>query len=365
MTRPKHLGGLGFKDLELFNLCLLARQSWRILQQPNSLSARILKAVYFPSSSILEAGLGSHPLQIWRSILDGREVMVQGLIRRIGDGSTTNIWLDNWLPRDNMLRPIVALKPNPPQQLSELIDETQATWREELIREFFLPVDAAAILSIPVCTSRQNDFWAWHYDHSGIFTVKSAYGMLMVTKIHRENYLEGNPGPSNAEAEEKGWSSLWKTSIPSKVRVFLWRLARQSLPTADLLHHRNMSQSSSCSICGAVDSWKHSLMECNMAASVWVLADDLLVEHMLMNTEPSAKQWLFDMLETLPHDQFTRLTVTLWAIWTARRKAIHEEIFQSPLSTHTFINSYLSELRSLEKPLSNAASRLHNPPEKN
>jgi hypothetical protein len=106
-------------------------------------------------------------------------------------------------------------------------------------------------------------------------------------------------------------------------------------------------------------------MECNMAASVWVLADDLLVEHMLMNTEPSAKQWLFDMLETLPHDQFTRLTVTLWAIWTARRKAIHEEIFQSPLSTHTFINSYLSELRSLEKPLSNAASRLHNPPEKN
>jgi hypothetical protein len=243
--------------------------------------------------------------------------------------------------------------------------ETQATWREELICEFFLPMDAAAILSIPVCTRRQNDFWAWHYDHSGVFTVKSAYRMLMVTKMHRENYLEGNPGSSNAEAEEKGWSSLWKTSVPSKVRVFLWRLARQSLPTADLLQHRNMSQSSSCSIYGAVDSWRHSLIECIMSASVWALADDLMVEHMMRNNDPSAKQWLFDMLESLPHDQFTRLTVTLWAIWTARRKAIHEEIFQSPLSTHTFINSYLLELRSLEKPVSNAASRLPNPPEKN
>jgi ribonuclease HI len=93
-----------------------------------------------------------------------------------------------------------------------------------------------------------------------------------------------------------------------------------------------------------------------MAASVWALADGVMVEHMMMNNEPSAKQWLFDMLESLPHDQFTRLTVTLWAIWTARRKAIHEEIFQSPLSTHTFIISYLSELKELGKPTSKSES---------
>jgi hypothetical protein len=35
-------------------------------------------------------------------------------------------------------------------------------------------------------------------------------------KFNKENYFEGNPGSSNAEADAKGWTSLWKTSIPQK-----------------------------------------------------------------------------------------------------------------------------------------------------
>jgi len=174
--------------------------------------------------------------------------------------------------------------------------------------------------------------------------------MMVTTKINRENYFEGNAGSSNTEFGCKGWCSLWKTAVPSKVRVFLWRLAQQSLPIVDVLEHRNMASSYVCSLCGVVDSWKHSLVECNMAASVWALSDEVMVEHMMSIGEPNAKNWLFSLIESLPHEQFTQLTITLWAIWTARRKAIHEEIFQSPLSTHGFINSYLEDLKSIAKP---------------
>jgi ribonuclease HI len=60
--------------------------------------------------------------------------------------------------------------------------------------------------------------------------------------------------------------------------------------------------------------------------------------------EPSAKSWLFTMIKTLNHDDLTRCLVTLWAVWFARRKAIHEELFQSPLSTHCFVESFLRDL---------------------
>jgi hypothetical protein len=46
-----------------------------------------------------------------------------------------------------------------------------------------------------------------------------------------------------------------------------------------------------------------------------------------------------------------RAGVILWAIWTVRRKAIHEEVFQSPVSIHGFIDSFLWELGALAKPM--------------
>jgi len=42
MGRSKAAGGLGFRDLVLFNQALLAKQGWRLIQNPSSLSAQII-----------------------------------------------------------------------------------------------------------------------------------------------------------------------------------------------------------------------------------------------------------------------------------------------------------------------------------
>ncbi|XP_057986580.1 uncharacterized protein LOC131171138 [Hevea brasiliensis] len=69
MCEPKRQGGLGFRDLQAFNMPIVAKQGWRILSKPNSLLARVLKVRYFPHTSFLQAKAGSKPSSGWRNIL--------------------------------------------------------------------------------------------------------------------------------------------------------------------------------------------------------------------------------------------------------------------------------------------------------
>jgi replication fork clamp-binding protein CrfC len=89
------------------------------------------------------------------------------------------------------------------------------------------------------------------------------------------------------------------------------------------------------------DSWKHSLIDCLMARSLWALIDHELDEHLTAHNTSDAKQWIFHLIEL---EDFVKVLVVLWAIWTARRKVIYEEIFQSPLSIFSFLTNYLHEL---------------------
>jgi hypothetical protein len=62
-------------------------------------------------------------------------------------------------------------------------------------------------------------------------------------------------------------------------------------------------------ICGGVDSWRHSLLDCSVARCVWALADEAITEHLCMNEDPNPKQWLFAMMESLSRDDFARVAV--------------------------------------------------------
>ena len=71
---------MGFKEIEKFNDALLAKQVWRMINNPEYLYHRVFKARFFPDYSILEARdsiLGSYA---WKSILSARDVIRRGIV---------------------------------------------------------------------------------------------------------------------------------------------------------------------------------------------------------------------------------------------------------------------------------------------
>jgi hypothetical protein len=146
--------------------------------------------------------------------------MKHGIIRRIGNGETTDPWNDQWIPHDGTLRPVACLTVKSPSHVLEFIDRGTTTWKEEKLQQYMLPMDVELILQIPICTRQHEDFWAWHYDRHGLFSIQSAYRMLVATRDRREAWLDGTASSSNGAMVEKEWTSLWQTPVPAKIKCF-------------------------------------------------------------------------------------------------------------------------------------------------
>ncbi|KAA3479973.1 reverse transcriptase [Gossypium australe] len=150
LCKPKDAGGMGFKNLFLFNKALLAKQVWRILTQPKFLLAKVLKARYHPYSHILSANIGSYPSFTWRSICSAQDLIVNGMLWRVGNGTCINIWDDPWLPgRENNRLSVEKIMPNW-TTVNQLINYETNTWNKELIHNIFYADTATRISSIPI-----------------------------------------------------------------------------------------------------------------------------------------------------------------------------------------------------------------------
>ncbi|KAL4283764.1 hypothetical protein GQ457_16G018170 [Hibiscus cannabinus] len=68
LCQSKAAGGMGFKDLHLFNITLLGKQLWRLLSEPGSLLYRTFRAKYFPDGDLLHASVPACSSFAWKGL---------------------------------------------------------------------------------------------------------------------------------------------------------------------------------------------------------------------------------------------------------------------------------------------------------
>ncbi|KAL0695177.1 hypothetical protein Bca4012_062357 [Brassica carinata] len=270
MCLPKKFGGMGFRDLECFNQALLAKQAWKILTQPHSLLAKFLKSRYFKEVEFLEAPMGDRPSFAWRSLLFGRELLKKGLRPRVGDGLNTRFWLDRWIedPEEGLRAPWIKNQVfDVNLRASSLIDVNSKRWNLSSLEEVFVQGEVKILMRNQPVIERP-DFFTWKFNKSGQMTVKSAYWLASTQKAE-SNIPEAFMDPSINVLKDR----VWKVKTLPKIRVFLWKILSDALPTADLLIARGMKVDNRCQTCGGeLDSVNHLLFECCFARQVWAVS---------------------------------------------------------------------------------------------
>ncbi|PNT60933.1 hypothetical protein BRADI_5g08336v3 [Brachypodium distachyon] len=182
------------------------------------------------------------------------DLLKKGAIWRIGDGTKVRLWRDNWLPKGNL----------------------KATGR--------------------------TDFVAWHYEKTGIFTVRSAYRLGLALKRDEKISGQGSARPNGDRA-----------------LVFTWKLGTESLAVQTNRHKLDVRITPLCRICGdEEEDGYHAVMNCTKARAfrlemrnVW----DIPAEEKLTNIGPD---WVIVRLSQMSKIQRACMLFIWWRAWHLR-----------------------------------------------
>ncbi|XP_027166037.1 uncharacterized protein LOC113766004 [Coffea eugenioides] len=320
MSLDRKEGGLGFHELGAFNTALLGKQVWRLITQPNLLVSKVLKDKYHPKQSLLKCKVAGNASWIWKGLMGARQLVELGIRRRIGNGKSTNIWEDSWLP-DNHQGKVISQKPQGCNLLKveELI--IQKRWNKNLIFKNFSAKEAECILSIPISLTNREDSNYWVHSSNGNYTVRSAYKVQAEGLMEREQVNKEVTGTSWSSNRKKCWKHLWKLNIKNKVKIFLWKCLNQVLPVRQLIFDRTKQGDPICRNCGEQgETIEHALLDCSQVKVVWKMSP--IQWEGLLDQHGNFSRWWDTLLEAtkrIEGNKHISLTANiLWQIWKGR-----------------------------------------------
>ncbi|KAF5454504.1 hypothetical protein F2P56_024162 [Juglans regia] len=241
MSETKEEGGMGFKDLRIFNDALLAKQGWPIITNTDSLLHKLFKAKYFPKNHFLDAGLGNNPSFAWRGIWGTISKLWEGCRWRIGSGRIVKVWKVVWVLGFKGIAEINSVSVIGVEEatMNSLFLPGQTAWDVNKITSMFPPAVALQIMKIVLSEGNQDET-CWTREAHGRYTVKSGY------RFFRSETMKTQRGEaSNTTLLRKLWKAIWKMKLPPKIRVFAWKAVKGVLPTKDNLRKKHVDDFSS------------------------------------------------------------------------------------------------------------------------
>lgn len=123
----------------------------------------------------------------------------------------------------------------------------------------FIERDKNDITNTKLKEDDEQDVVYWKFEHTCIYTVRSAYKMLQERK-----------GKWSSQANHGIWKMLWKIRAPPKVLNLVWHALAGCLPTLVELHYKHVSIKVRCPVCGNDnETISHAFIQCQFARQCW------------------------------------------------------------------------------------------------
>ncbi|XP_026410805.1 uncharacterized protein LOC113306033 [Papaver somniferum] len=238
----KELGGLGFINLETFNIALICKLVWKILTAQEELWVQIMNS---------------------KNIYKCIEIIKRNSIWAVRCGTKVNIWLDNWVigldhppsPAEGLINTVSYI------HVSDLFIQGTRDWNIHPVYYLFSPESAESILCMTIPAIGTDNLICMP-DRKVQFSVKSAYNVL-------SSYSNTNTGAHVVPVQVR--KALWKFKLPHKVKLFAWKCIRDIVPTRDKLSKYKPNIELHCSLWNHPnESMNHMLLDCPYARSVWL-----------------------------------------------------------------------------------------------
>nr|VDD54487.1 unnamed protein product [Brassica oleracea] len=254
----------------------------------------------------MEVKTSNSPSFGWKSIMAAKDLLSEGLRRRIGSGYNTRVWSENWIP---------TIPPRQPKDngshrdhdlfVNQLIDQSSKTWKLDNLLSLFDPGDIPLIRSLRPSHNFSDDGFCWIYTKSGAYTVKSGYKLAGQIKERKRGALQtwalssipSAPGlfPSNSlyenfdyllcRAKRNGATNTMLACFPW-IAWFIWKARNEKVFNGkDILPPDTIAPTTETSEARGDDQSKPCLPRCQVDAS-WMANSDVFGGGLVMETEP-------------------------------------------------------------------------------
>ncbi|KAF7804493.1 putative LRR receptor-like serine/threonine-protein kinase [Senna tora] len=173
LRQPRWEGGLGIKNIKLFNEALIPKNVWRLVERPNALCSRWFLEKYQNPNMELDFKSTSQDSLYWKSIIRNKSLVIDNLQWTVGNGeyirTNSNFW------------PFQARNSNQDILLADLIiQDDNRRWDINALQGIYSRNEVNEISKILLPRHNCPDILTWRFNNQGNYTVKEGYKFLQI-----------------------------------------------------------------------------------------------------------------------------------------------------------------------------------------